>query len=204
MRRQQIANISIAPLHRAGLGLPTPRPHIVRASVEIAFVERVFHRVNERIVFGLSRLLSVRGGSVCGCLKQRPSAFLGRQDFPVFPKKTCKWTKVVPAVPILPAQWQDATSLPDHFRGNRQMKNSIRPSTQNSRLDSAMALLDSRSRHVMELWLEGDSLAEIADAVGLPERAVAVIRASSIWRLRDALALQPSPDGPEMPEIHPK
>ena len=30
-----------------------------------------------------------------------------------------------------------------------------------SRLDDAMALLDSRSRHVMELWLEGESHQEI-------------------------------------------
>lgn len=63
-----------------------------------------------------------------------------------------------------------------------------------SRLDGAMALLDARSRQIMKLWLEGRSLGEIAETIGLPEQAVAVIRGSSILRLRDLLAQQPRTD----------
>jgi DNA-directed RNA polymerase specialized sigma24 family protein len=70
-----------------------------------------------------------------------------------------------------------------------------------NRLDDAMARLDSRSRHVMELWLEGESQSEIAEALDMPERAVAVLRVSSLWRLRDLIAQQPSPEAHDDPNL---
>ncbi len=84
------------------------------------------------------------------------------------------------------------------------MRNTGPRTAQGSRLDNAMALLDPRSRHIMELWLDGESLAEIAEIIGLPERAVAVIRGSSIWRLRELIALQGPTEVAEFPEIKPK
>lgn len=73
-----------------------------------------------------------------------------------------------------------------------------------SRLEGALALLDARSRHIMELWLEGESVAEIAEIIGLPERAVAVIRGASIWRLRELIAQEPCPGEADLPLIKPK
>jgi DNA-directed RNA polymerase specialized sigma24 family protein len=73
-----------------------------------------------------------------------------------------------------------------------------------SRLDDAMALLDSRSRHVMELWLEGESHEEIAKVIGLPERAIALIQRSSLWRLRDLIALEAVPEDAEFPPVRAK
>ena len=73
-----------------------------------------------------------------------------------------------------------------------------------SRLDGAMALLDARSRHVMELWLEGESLREIAEIIGLPERAVALIRSSALWRLRDVLTLEAPAEDADCPQMRPK
>ena len=73
-----------------------------------------------------------------------------------------------------------------------------------SRLDGAMALLDSRSRHVMELWLEGESHQEIATVIGLPERAIALIRRSSLWRLQDLIAQEAVPEGTECPPMKAK
>lgn len=73
-----------------------------------------------------------------------------------------------------------------------------------SRLDDAMALLDSRSRHVMELWLEGESHQEIAKIIGLPERAIALIRRSSLWRLRDLIALNAAAEDTEFPPVRAK
>lgn len=73
-----------------------------------------------------------------------------------------------------------------------------------SRLDDAMALLDSRSRRVMELWLEGVSHQEIAKIIGLPERAIALIRRSSLWRLRDLIALKAAAEDTEFPPVRAK
>ena len=84
------------------------------------------------------------------------------------------------------------------------MKNTGPRIAQGSRLDSALALLDARSRHVMELWLEGESLGEIAEIIGLPERAVAVIRGTSIWRLRELIAQEPCPEEADLPQLTPK
>ena len=84
------------------------------------------------------------------------------------------------------------------------MKNTGPRTTQGSRLDSALALLDARSRHIMELWLEGTSPREIAEIIGLPERAVAVIRGTSIWRLRELIAQEPCPEEGNFPPIKPK
>lgn len=81
-------------------------------------------------------------------------------------------------------------------------KNSALPTV--SRLNGALALLDARSRHVMELWLEGKNLGEIAEIIGLPERAVAVIRGSSIWRLRELIAQEPYPEELNFQQITPK
>ena len=81
-------------------------------------------------------------------------------------------------------------------------KNSTMPTV--SRLEGALALLDARSRHIMELWLEGESLREIAEIIGLPERAVAVIRGSSIWRLQDLIAQEPCPEEANVQQITPK
>jgi DNA-binding CsgD family transcriptional regulator len=69
--------------------------------------------------------------------------------------------------------------------------------SQVSRLDDALALLDPRSRRVMELWLEGASPDEISHSLGLPGRAVIVIRRSSLWMLRDLIAQRPTPDDPD-------
>ena len=63
-----------------------------------------------------------------------------------------------------------------------------------SRLNDAMALLDPQSRRVMELWLEGASPDEISHTLGLSERAVMVIRGSSLWILRDLIARRPTPE----------
>ena len=63
-----------------------------------------------------------------------------------------------------------------------------------SRLDDAMALLDPQSRRVMELWLDGASPDEISHALGLSERAVMVIRGSSLWKVRDLIAQRPTPE----------
>lgn len=63
-----------------------------------------------------------------------------------------------------------------------------------SRLDDAMALLDTQSRRVMELWLEGASPDEISHTLGLSDRAVMAIRGSSLWILRDLIAQKPSPE----------
>lgn len=73
-----------------------------------------------------------------------------------------------------------------------------------SRLDDAMALLDPRSRHVMELWLEGESHQEIAKIIGLPEQAIALIRRSSLWRLRDLIALKAAAEDTEFPSVRAK
>ena len=73
-----------------------------------------------------------------------------------------------------------------------------------SRLDDAMALLDSRSLHVMELWLEGESHQEIAKIIGLPERAIALIRLSSLWWLRDLIALEAAAEDTEFSPGRPK
>lgn len=64
-----------------------------------------------------------------------------------------------------------------------------------SRLDNAMALLDPQSRRIMELWLEGTGVGEIAESLGLTERTVTVIRNSSLWKLREWIANQPCPEG---------
>lgn len=67
-----------------------------------------------------------------------------------------------------------------------------------SRLDDAMALLDARARQVMELWLEGASHAEVANALGLSEQAVTAIRGSALWRLRDLIARQSPPSDTDL------
>jgi DNA-directed RNA polymerase specialized sigma24 family protein len=63
-----------------------------------------------------------------------------------------------------------------------------------SRLDDAMALLDPQSRRVMELWLDGASPEEISHTLGLSERAVMVIRGSSLWKMRNVIAQRPTPE----------
>lgn len=63
-----------------------------------------------------------------------------------------------------------------------------------SRLDNAMAELDPQSRQVMEMWLDGADPVEIAETLGLSERAVTVIRDSSVCKLREAITAQPCPD----------
>lgn len=63
-----------------------------------------------------------------------------------------------------------------------------------SRLDEAIAMLDARSRRVMELWLEGASPDQISKTLGLSRRAVMVIRGSSLWKLRELITRRPIPE----------
>jgi DNA-directed RNA polymerase specialized sigma24 family protein len=56
----------------------------------------------------------------------------------------------------------------------------------------------------MELWLEGESHQEIAKIIGLPERAIALIRRSSLWRLRDLIALEAAAEDTEFSPGRPK
>lgn len=55
-------------------------------------------------------------------------------------------------------------------------------------------VVHGRSRHILELWLDGESLGDIAETSGAPERDVAVIRGSSIWRLRELIAPESCPE----------
>jgi|GEM_PF-2265755 len=56
-----------------------------------------------------------------------------------------------------------------------------------NRLGNATALLDPQSRRVMELWLEGMALFQIATALGLDESNVTRTEAEALRRPRQAV-----------------
>lgn len=53
-----------------------------------------------------------------------------------------------------------------------------------SRFDEALSKLDPESRRVIDLWIEGLSHSEVAEILGLTERACAIVRLRAIEQVR--------------------
>jgi len=68
-----------------------------------------------------------------------------------------------------------------------------------NRLEEALSLLDPPSRRVMELWLQGATVGDMATQLALPTRALEVMRKRAIAKVREFIAQRAAPESPEEP-----